>query len=39
MSGPENDALWDADALDAEQWMAVRRIAIEALTKLDQHPL
>ena len=37
MSGPENDALWDADALDAEPWMAVRRIAIEALAELDEH--
>jgi hypothetical protein len=38
MSGRENVALRDADALDAEPWMAVRRIAIEALAELDQHP-
>jgi hypothetical protein len=38
MSGRENAALWDADALDTEPWLAVRRIAIEALAELDQHP-
>ena len=38
MSGRENAALWDAEALDTEPWLAVRRIAIEALAELDQHP-
>ena len=39
MSGRENAALWDAEALNTEAWIAVRRVAIEALAELDQRPI
>lgn len=39
MSGEENAALWKADALNADQWIAVRRIAHEALAELDRRPV